>query len=116
MADQITDNRTSSIGKAMSDAFDGDPGASATWNRALTDDEIETVHNAMTATPFDPTNLDLAAPRTLMWRDEDETVRRITRVRDKVRELLVWWTRDDDYPGDDPDGGWTVDRIEAVDG
>ena len=96
--------------------FDGVPRSSATWNRALTDAEVDMVREAMTASPFEPTALELGAPRTLMWRDEDGIVRRITRRKDKRQELLVWWIRDDSYDGDDPDGAWKLDRIEAVDG
>jgi hypothetical protein len=82
----------------------GLPGA--TWRRALTDDEIQAIHTALAVTPFDPEPLILSGAKTITW--EAVGVRHRITNEDGV---VVWWLRDPDYDGDDPDGAWTIDKI-----
>ncbi len=81
-------------------------GLGVTWRRALTDDEIQTLHTAMAVTPFDPEPLILSGAKTITW--EAVGVRHRITNEDGV---VVWWLRDLDYDGDDPDGAWRINKI-----
>ncbi len=61
----------------------GNPGA--TWRRALTDDEIQTIHLALVATPFDPEPLILSGASTITWEAEG--------IRNRITDddgVIVW--------------------------